>query len=161
MNLFCVTFTKVTKLLHLNSQSHHLSAYPLPSSFIAVSSLVPCVFYPSAFFSFSQIARQNLAIERERLQRESDHRCMLKEEAEACSKLELPPGSKTSISPTNSSLTQNKNAQALVQQYAKARKERVDVFLAHVYNKRTDYVKSLLSKHPVILTNPPETLIAL
>ncbi|RUS86358.1 hypothetical protein EGW08_005876 [Elysia chlorotica] len=107
-----------------------------------------------------QIARQNLMIERERLQRESDHLCMLEEEAEACSKLETPPSSKQSVAAVNSNITQNKNAQALVQQYAKARKEREKEFLASVYKKRSDFITSLLPKHPVMMTKPPATLIS-
>ncbi|GFN80859.1 ditrans,polycis-polyprenyl diphosphate synthase ((2e,6e)-farnesyl diphosphate specific) [Plakobranchus ocellatus] len=107
-----------------------------------------------------QIARQNFMIERERLQRESDHRYMLEEEAGICSKPGSPVDTKTSVLATNCVLPQNKNAQTLVQQYAKARKEREDTFLAHVYRKRADFLKSLLPTRPILMGTPSEALIA-
>ncbi|GFR63057.1 ditrans,polycis-polyprenyl diphosphate synthase ((2E,6E)-farnesyl diphosphate specific) [Elysia marginata] len=110
-------------------------------------------------YSKIQIARQNLVIERERLQRESDYQSMLKEETEACSKSEVPTTSEVPVQPTDSTLTYNKNAQALVQQYADARKSREDAFLTHVYKKRAEYISSLLPTHPVIVKNTPATLI--
>lgn len=102
-------------------------------------------------YSKIEIARQNLRIERERLQRESDYQCMLKEETKVCSKAEILP-------PSNSTLIENKNAQVLVQQYGDARKKREDAFLAYVYNKRAKFIKSLLPTHPVIMPTPPSSM---
>lgn len=55
----------------------------------------------------------------------------------------------------NTNVPEVKNTQARVQQYANLREKRIESFLAHVYEKRSDYIKSLLPSRPVMLNKPP------
>ncbi|XP_059154573.1 dehydrodolichyl diphosphate synthase complex subunit DHDDS-like [Physella acuta] len=95
-----------------------------------------------------QIAKQNQLIERERLQRESDFLCVMEE-----SNLNKCPDKSPTYLSTN--VPEVKNTQARVQQYASVREKRIESFLAHVYEKRSDYIKSLLPSRPVMLNKPP------
>ncbi|KAK7457286.1 hypothetical protein BaRGS_00039258, partial [Batillaria attramentaria] len=76
-----------------------------------------------------QIARQNRDIERERLHRESDHKCVLEELEKA----------KSGEAVTADSIT----IQERVQQYAAARKHRTDLFLQELNNRRNKFMEML------------------
>ena len=77
-----------------------------------------------------QIACQNRDIERERLQRDSDHKQVLQELASA--------------KPEETVSTDSVTMQHRVQKYAVARKQRTDRFLQNLYTRRNEYLQNLL-----------------
>ncbi|CAG5120324.1 unnamed protein product [Candidula unifasciata] len=99
-----------------------------------------------------QIVRQSYLIERERLQREADFACVVEE-----SNMEKPPnhsGADKSSHPTSFNMPAQKNIQSCVQQYAAEREQRTQAFLACLYRRREDYIKSLLPAHPLMGSKP-------
>uniref|UniRef100_A0A2C9JCA4 Alkyl transferase n=1 Tax=Biomphalaria glabrata TaxID=6526 RepID=A0A2C9JCA4_BIOGL len=103
-----------------------------------------------------QIARQNQTIERERLQRDSDYHCMMEE-------LSLETASRDSISCMTapsplSNTTEHKSMQERVQQYAREREKRTEAFLSCVYERRKQFMKSLLPVRPIMSAKPTAVL---
>ena len=89
-----------------------------------------CVSSVFSSFVIVQIARQNRDIERERLQRESDRQVVMEELALA--------------SPENQVTTDSIRLQERVQKYADTRRQRTEVFLQSLYNRRDQFLEKLL-----------------
>lgn len=101
-------------------------------------------------YTIPQTAHQRHLNERERLQRESDLQCVM-EESKKVETLDEPRAD-LGHSSDSCNILQQKSIQARVQQYAAEREKRVEAFLAHVYDQRKEYIKSLLPAHPVMVT---------
>lgn len=89
-----------------------------------------CLIIVFLSFVIVQIARQNRDIERERLQRESDRQVVMEELALA--------------SPENQVTTDSIRLQERVQKYADTRRQRTEVFLQSLYNRRDQFLEKLL-----------------
>ena len=89
-----------------------------------------CLIIVFLSFVIEQIARQNRDIERERLQRESDRQVVMEELALA--------------SPENQVTTDSIRLQERVQKYADTRRQRTEVFLQSLYNRRDQFLEKLL-----------------
>ncbi|XP_012941490.1 dehydrodolichyl diphosphate synthase complex subunit DHDDS [Aplysia californica] len=106
-----------------------------------------------------QIARQNNAIERQRLQRESDLKCVMEEEEEDKSGVNTkdnPAGSSGKDSP--SGVAEQKNVQSRVQHYKEVREKRVEEFLRTVHSKRKQFWTSLALSPSDVTLKPSQSV---